>query len=77
MESKWEEVAKGTSEGWVYTIETQELNGKIFTRIRPGNQSFRALDGSYDDIKEAAAAAKSFAESAIREIRAAEGYPPG
>lgn len=76
MGSEWKVVATGSSEGWSYTVEIQKLNGKFFTRIKPGSHAFRLLDGSFDDQEQAVAAAKPAAEAAIREIRGEEGYPP-
>lgn len=76
MESDWKEVAKGTSEGWSYTVAVQERDGRLYTRIVPGNESFRLLDGSFKTLDEALGAAKVVAEEAIRGLRKAQGYRP-
>lgn len=76
MESDWRLVAKGTSEGWTYTVEVQDRDGRIYTRIAPGNESFRLLDGSFETLDQALGAAKVVAEEAIRALRKAQGYRP-
>lgn len=76
MEQEWKVVARGTSEGWTYTVEVQDRDGRLYTRIAPGNESFRLLDGSFNTLDEALGAAKVVAEEAIRGLRKAEGYGP-
>ncbi|WP_313624126.1 hypothetical protein [Achromobacter sp.] len=76
MEQEWKVVARGTSEGWSYTVEVQECDGGLVTRITPGNQSFRLLDGTFTTLDQALSAAKVVAEEAIRGLRKAEGYRP-
>lgn len=76
MESDWRVVATGTSEGWTYTVEIQERDGRFLARITPGSKAFQLIDKNFETREQALAAARVVAEEAIRSYRKAEGYPP-
>ncbi len=76
MDNGWGQTGEVTSEGWVCAVEVKIVDRKIYVRVRPGEHPARMLDGPYDSMEEAQKAATELALSYIRDIRAAEGYPP-
>lgn len=68
MTQEWKKVASGFAIDRDYTVEAQELNGKIYVRVLPGDGSFRLLDGAYDTYEDALFWAQELASESIREI---------
>ncbi|SAI62955.1 Uncharacterised protein [Bordetella trematum] len=73
MNSEWKRVSDGVCGATLYTVEAQERNGKIYTRLVPDDGSFHLLDGAYDTYQEAILTAQDLAEDIIEEIRLKKG----
>lgn len=76
MTQEWKKVASGFVIDRDYTVEAQELNGKIYARVLPGDGSFRLLDGAYDTYQEALLMAQDLASESIQEIVLKESGKP-
>lgn len=68
MTQEWKQVASGFAIDRAYTVEAQELNGKIYVRVLPGDGSFRLLDGAYDTYEDALLMAHELVPELIQEI---------
>lgn len=75
VDEDWERVGHGVSDGWRYEIYIKQVGDKYAVRIQPGNHPWKKSDDLFDALDKAKAAGVLLAESAIREIRNAEGYP--